>query len=130
MRALKAGIIYGLLGFAAGFLFGALREMLFIPLFGDRAGHLIEFPLLMVLIFLIAAALIRRREIRSATSAAVVGVTGVAILLAVESTFALAVMGQSTDEYLAGFNVLNGELFPVGLAAMALAPVFFARRER
>ena len=128
MHALKAGIIYGLLGFAAGFIFGALREILFIPLFGDRAGHLIEFPMLLAAILLIASVVVRRTGIHTTSSAVVMGIVGVSVLLAIESTFALAIMGQSTDEYLASFNVLKGELFPIGLAAMALAPVFFARR--
>ena len=130
MHALKAGIIYGLLGFAAGFFFGAMREILFIPLFGDRAGHLIEFPMLLAAILLIASVVVRRTGIHTTSSAVVMGIVGVSVLLAIESTFALAVVGQTTDEYLASFNVLKGELFPIGLVMMALASVFFARRQR
>lgn len=35
----------GALGFAAGFAFGVLRRPVLIPVFGDRMGHLAEFPM-------------------------------------------------------------------------------------
>lgn len=41
---LKTATAYGFIAFLIGFLFGATREMSLIPLFGETAGELIEFP--------------------------------------------------------------------------------------
>jgi hypothetical protein len=53
-----------------------------------------------------------------------VGLGGVAVLLLIESGFALGLLRQPLDEYLASFDIRQGALFPIGLAAMALAPRF------
>ncbi|MEM5517227.1 hypothetical protein WNY37_09715 [Henriciella sp. AS95] len=59
------------------------------------------------------------------------GVLGTLILLLIESLFALGIMGMTISQYLTSFDVSNGRLFPIGLLAMALAPLlarFLPRR--
>ena len=45
------------------------------------------------------------------------------VLVVLESTLALGVLGQPAERYLAGYDILAGALFPYGLTVMALAPV-------
>lgn len=118
--------LYGVLGFAAGFAFGALRQLVLIPAFGDRMGHLIEFPM----ITLAACAIGVWVGARSTPPALAIGVLGVAVLIAFESTMALGFMRVSLADYLVGYDLTRGSLFPVGLALMAAAPLLGRRLKR
>lgn len=109
---------YGGLGFAAGFVFGVLRQLVLIPAFGERAGHLIEFPMVTLTVFGLGAWI----GARSAAPALGIGLLGAAVLIAFESTMALGFAGLSLSDYLAGYDITRGALFPFGLAAMVLAP--------
>lgn len=119
LRALiLAGAAYGTLGFAAGFLFGALRELVLIPGLGERTGHLAEFPM----VTLAACAIGLWIGARTRAPALGIGLIGVAVLIAFESTLALTFAGLSLADYLAYYDMTRGSLFPIGLALMALAP--------
>lgn len=118
----KLTLIYGLEAFAVGFVFGALRELVFRPLMGEPAAHWAEFPLVTGLVCLIGYRIGRGIGYRLDTF--LTGVGGVAVLLVIESAFAFGVLRQSPEEYLAAFDISRGALFPFGLAAMALAPRF------
>lgn len=110
---------YGALGFAAGFVFGALRQLALIPAFGDREGHLIEFPMVTLTVFGIGVWI----GARSTAPGLAIGVLGAAILIALESTMSLTFAGLSLSDYLASYDVTRGALLPFGLAAMVLAPL-------
>lgn len=122
LQVLRAILVYGTLTFAAGFVFGVLRELALIPLLGRDAGRWIEFLIMIAATF--ATARIALRQIRTATGGAMLalGLGGTAFLLLLESTFALYVMRVALKTYLASFNVLDGELFAWGLAFMIAAP--------
>lgn len=113
------GAIYGALGFTAGFAFGALRQLVLIPAFGDRIGHLVEFPL----VTLAACAIGIWIGARTTAPALAIGVVGVLVLIAFESTMALGFMRVPLADYLAGYDLTRGELFPIGLTLMAIAPL-------
>ena len=124
-----AGTIYGVFCFTAGFVSGAIREFILIPAIGTTTGHLIEFPLILVAIGVIARLLVRRSFAGSAMSHwLALGVIGVTVLVVIESTFALAIMGVPLATYLAGYDVTEGALFPLGLLWMAVAPMVMGRR--
>jgi hypothetical protein len=116
----------GGLGFAVGFAFGALRRPVLIPAFGDRMGHLAEFPM----VTLAACVLGIWTGGKSAAPALALGVLGVAVLIAFESAMAPGFMRLSLADYLAGYDLTRGALFPVGLALMALAPALGRRFRR
>lgn len=118
--------VYGALGFAAGFVFGALRQLVLIPVFGDRMGHLIEFPV----VTLAACAIGLWIGARTTAPALAIGLLGVAILIAFESTMALGFMRVPLTDYLAGYDLTRGALFPIGLALMAAAPLLGRRLRR
>ena len=113
------GLAFGSLSFAAGFAFGALRELMLIPALGERIGHLTEFPM----VTLAACAIGVWIGARSTAPALAVGLLGVAVLIAFESTMALGFMRVSLADYLAGYDLTRGALFPIGLALMALSPL-------
>lgn len=119
-------LAYGALGFAAGFFFGVLRQIVLIPAFGDRMGHLIEFPF----VTLTACAIGIWIGARTIAPALAIGLLGVAVLIAFESTMALGLMRLSLADYLAGYDLTRGELFPIGLAFMAVAPLLGRRLRR
>lgn len=119
-------LAYGALAFAAGFVFGVLRQLVLIPAFGHRMGHLIEFPFVTLAACAIGVWIGRRTH----APALAIGLLGVMVLIAFESTMALGLMRLSLADYLAGFDVTRGELFPIGLALMAAAPLLGRRLRR
>lgn len=84
-----APLSYGLIGFGFGFLFGALREILLIPLFGHEHGHLLEFIPLIIAISVLGFWITAHWKIRNSFKALQTGILGVAFLLLLESTLAL-----------------------------------------
>jgi hypothetical protein len=118
--------LYGALGFAVGFAFGVLRQLVLIPAFGDRMGHLAEFPMVTLAACVIGIWI----GGKSAAPALALGVFGVAVLIVFESTMALGFMRLSLADYLAGYDLTRGALFPVGLVLMALAPALGRRFRR
>jgi hypothetical protein len=60
---------------------------------------------------------------KAAAPALAIGLAGVAVLIAFESTMALGFMRVSLADYLAGYDLTRGALFPAGLALMALSPL-------
>ncbi|KCZ48664.1 MULTISPECIES: hypothetical protein [unclassified Hyphomonas] len=121
-RTWKLALVYGAAAFVFGFFFGALRELVFMPWLGDPAAHWLEFPLVTSAICFLGYR--SGRGIGFRTDTWTVGLGGVAVLLLIESGFALGLLRQPPDEYLASFDIRRGALFPIGLAAMALAPRF------
>ncbi|MEX1250112.1 MAG: hypothetical protein WEA77_02840 [Hyphomonas sp.] len=122
-KLLVWALAYGPLAFAAGFVFGALRELVLIPAFGERTGRLAEFPVATLAACAIGAWVGRRTD----APALALGVLGVLVLVALESTLALGLVRMSLREYLAGYDLTHGALFPIGLALMAVAPLLGRR---
>ena len=125
-NALLWGLLFGSLSFAAGFAFGALRELVLIPALGEHIGRLAEFPM----VTLAACAIGIWAGRKSAASPLAIGLIGVAVLIAAESTMALGFMRISLTDYLAGYDLTRGALFPIGLALMALSPMLGRRLKR
>lgn len=127
LQVWRAILIYGTLAFAAGFVFGVIRELLLIPWLGRGTGKLLEFAVMVAITFGLAR--YATGKIRHPTSGQLIalGIGGMVILLALEAMFTLYVMQLPLEKYLASFNVLKGELFPFGLLAMAIAPLLMHR---
>ena len=123
LQLLRAILVYGTLAFAAGFVFGVIRELVLIPLLGKTAGKWAEFIPLIGAIFFVAAFALRQLKTPDKRALLIMGLGGVAVLLMFESLFALYVMQVPLAAYLESFNVLKGELFVWGLAMMAVAPL-------
>lgn len=124
-----SAVLYGVVAFAIGFMFGALRELALIPWLGERAGHWAEFPLVTASIMAVGIWLSRRRRLGTAP-ALLAGLGGVFVLLIVEGAFALGLMGMSVEAFLSTFNIFAGALFPYGVVLMGLAPWMATRFSR
>ncbi|MEM8877966.1 MAG: hypothetical protein AAGD23_08835 [Pseudomonadota bacterium] len=124
MRSVAAGLTYGIGAFGIGFLFGALREFVLIPQLGQRTGHLAEFHLVIGGVVALGLWLgLRLAAPRSRMRLLATGLLGVALLVFVESSFAVGVLGLSWGDYLAAYDLTKGALFPIGLALMTIAPL-------
>jgi hypothetical protein len=131
MRLISAGLIYGAGAFGVGFLFGAIREFVLIPQFGERAGHLAEFPFVTGGVMALGVWIgLQLNPPRNLARLLLNGLLGVALLVLIESSFAIGILGVSWADYLSAYDITRGALFPVGLALMAVAPVLsrFIRR--
>lgn len=118
----RAAVVYGIAAFAIGFVFGVIRELALLPLAGRRMAHAIEFPFVTLAVCIAAWRIVLWREAWSAKALALWGVCGTLVLIALESIFALYVVGVPLAAYLEGYNVAQGALFPFGLAIMIAAP--------
>lgn len=117
----RLSLAYGAFGFAIGFLFGALREFVLAPLVGSSLAGWIEFPLVTIAVALLGAWL-GRRSVLTLPALALAGIFGTILLILFESAFALGLLREPAETYLAGYNLLAGEPFPIGLLIMAAAP--------
>lgn len=91
---LALSALCGALSFAAGFAFGVLRRPVLIPAFGDRMGHLAEFPMVTLAACVIGIR-IGGKSAAPALAPGVFGVFGVAALIAFESAMAPGFMRLS-----------------------------------
>lgn len=123
LSLLRWSLAYGLGGFALGFVFGALRELVLIPQLGLTGGRWAEFPLVTLSIAALGVWIGRRAR----PPALAIGLLGVAVLVVAESFLAVVVLRQPIEAYAAQYNVLRGALFPYGLAVMGLAPLLGRR---
>ncbi|MGQ0741706.1 MAG: hypothetical protein ACT4OG_05355 [Alphaproteobacteria bacterium] len=118
--AIKAGIAYFVLIFAAGFVFGSVRAFVLIPLLGETGralGMLIELPIVLGLSWFVCGYLISNFGVGAARSERLaMGVTAFVLLLTGELALRL-VSGRSFSEFIASYTTWE---MSVGLAAQIL----------
>jgi hypothetical protein len=128
MPMVRQGVFYGAIGFAIGFIFGTLRELVLIPWLGAEVGRWIEFPLVVGGVVIAARWLFAEPSSGAWPARLTAGAIGVMVLVALESGLALGVLRMPVESYLAGYDITRGALFPLGLMIMLAAPVLVARR--
>lgn len=107
---------------------GVAREALLVPMLGPAAGLVASGAVLAVLVLLAALASVRwlavnRREAWG------IGALWLALTLAFEFSFGAFVQHKAWGELLAAYTFRGGNLWPVVLAVIAVAPAL-ARRLR
>lgn len=122
-RLAKHALTYAAFLWAAGFAFGVVREMLLRPAVGPVWAQLAEAPVMAVVIWLAAGWIVRR----GTRAPLAVGIAATLVLIAVETVFALAVLGQTPAAYLSAYDVTRGTVFPLLLVFTALAPAIRIR---
>jgi hypothetical protein len=116
--AAKAGVIYFLLIFAAGFLLGVIRIKLVIPNFGALAGLLIELPLILTLSWLACRLVIRKLRVPADIQPRLVmGAVALALMLLSETAVAIIGLDQRLGAHIDQYGTVNGL---IGLAALLL----------
>lgn len=124
----STGVYFGLV-FGAGFVLGAGRVFLLVPILGDRVAELIEAPIMLVVIVLSARFTIRRMpEPTALTARLAVGFAALAVLLLVEFTVVLWLRDLSIRHYLAERDPVAGSVYVASLSFFALAPAIVGAR--
>lgn len=129
MQILKAGTLYFVLVFGAGFVLGPIRILWVIPRFGTRTAELMEAPVMLVVIIVTARRVVRRLAVPPATSGRLgMGCAALALLLVAEYTLVLWLRGLSLSEYLASRDPVSGAVYYVMLGVFAITPLLVIRR--
>ena len=129
MQVLKAGALYSVLVFGAGFVLGPIRILWVAPRVGERTAELMEAPIMLVVIVL-AARWIARRVAGLPTPLRLlgVGVVALGLLLVVEFTVVLWLRGLTIGEYFERRDPVAGTVYIVMLGVFAVMPLLVARR--
>lgn len=129
MQVLKGGVLYFVVVFAAGFVFGTARTLWIAPQAGTRMAELMEAPMMLVVTIIAARWVVCHFAIPSVASARLqMGGIGLALLLVAEFGLVLWIRGLSAREYLATRDPVSGTVYYLMLAVFAIMPLFVARR--
>lgn len=129
MRILKAGMLYFVFVFGAGFLLGPIRILWVVPRLGTRVAELLEAPIMFVITIVAARWIVRRLAVPSTASSRLsMGGIALGLLLIAEFTLVLWLRGLSIREYLAGRDAVAGTVYYVMLGGFAIMPLLVARR--
>ena len=128
-QILKAGELYFVVVFAAGFVLGTIRTLWIVPSFGARRAELMEAPIMFATTVFASRWVVQRLALRPSLSRRIaVGLIALVLLLLAEFTFVLWIRGLTIAEYLAGRDPVTGTTYVVLLAAFALMPSLAGRR--
>jgi hypothetical protein len=126
--ALRAGIVYFAVVFAAGFALGTLRVTVLVPRLGELGAVALELPLMLAVSWLACGWLLRSFAVPRRTAArAAMGALGLALLLAAELVLGSVAFGRTLPGQLAAWQTLPGAL---GLAAQLAFGLFPLMRRR
>jgi hypothetical protein len=130
MKSLKAGALYFVLVFGAGFVLGPIRILWLVPRVGERAAELIEEPVMLAVIFFAARWVTGRLAVPVAPGARLaMGLAGLALLLAAEFSLVLGLRGLTLADYFAQRDPVAGAVYHAMLGVFALMPLLIARRD-
>lgn len=128
-HVLKAGTLYFILVFAAGFVLGTIRTFLVVPHFGTRMAELMETPIMLTVIGLTARWVVRRLHVPYRVSLRFgMGCIALVLLLAAEFTLVLLLRGMSIKEYCATLDPVSGTVYYISLGIFAVIPLLVCRK--
>ena len=128
MYLLKAGTVYFLWVFAAGFALGVVRELWLTPWLGTRVAELAEMPLMLVVVVLAARWTVGRFTLPTSMPARWgVGLLAVGWLLLAEIALVIGLRGLTLMEYVAARDPVAGTAYALSLLLMAAMPWLVGR---
>ena len=128
-QAVKAGVLYFMLVFSAGFVLGAIRTLWVVPKLGVRTAELMEAPLMFGVSILAARWVVRRLRVPpDCLRRLALGCVALGFMLLVEFTFVLWIRGLTIREYFAARDPISGGVYCLTLGAFAVIPVFVERQ--
>ncbi len=128
-RILSTSLIYFGLVFGAGFALAPVRMVLLQPRVGERLAELLELPWMVLLSWLIASWLMRRRLMPYRRwQRLLVGALALLLMLLAEFWVVLFVRELSLAEYFAARDPVAGLGYYIALVLFAAMPVRVARR--
>jgi hypothetical protein len=124
MRTLKAGALYFVLVFGAGFVLGIPRVLWIAPRLGARAAELMESPVMLLVIIFAAGWVVRRFSLPPTVAARLgAGAIALALLLATEFTVVLKIRHLTLAQYIAGRDPVAGTVYALMLLVFVLMPL-------
>ncbi|MFI9652871.1 hypothetical protein [Guyparkeria halopsychrophila] len=131
MKVIKAGTVYFLWVFAAGFALGVVRELWLAPWLGTRAAELAEMPVMLLVVVLSAHWTLRRFALPATMPTRLAtGMLAVGWLLLAEIALVLGLRGLTLAEYLGGRDPVAGTAYALSLLLMAAMPWLLGRAGR
>jgi len=129
MHVLRAGALYFLLVFGAGFVPGPIRILWIVPRVGTRTAELMEAPIMLVVIAFAARWLVCRPGVPPGKASRLgVGLVALGFLLTAEFTLVRWLRGLTPSAYLAERDPVAGAVYVVLLGVFAIMPLFVARK--
>lgn len=129
--SLKFSIAYFAIVFTAGFLLGVGRVLWLVPVLGERGAELVELPVMLLIVAVVARFLVRRwRDLLSYGRTLTSGLVALALLLVVEFSVVLYVRGLTIGEYFATRDSVFGAAYAFSLVAFAVMPTIMLMRVR
>ncbi len=123
--AVRRGLYYFLAVFAVGFVLGAIRTLVLIPVIGEVGGVLVELPVMLAISWLICGALCHQNQ--SVTDATVMGGTAFALLMLAEAGLSLWLWDRTLIQHLALYTEPVHLLGLAGQVAFASFPLLHRR---
>jgi hypothetical protein len=124
----KPALVYFVLTFAAGFVFGTFRTLILAPHVGEVAAVLIECPFILSASFLIARWVLRHHAPgATAGRRLVIGLVAFAMLMVAELMMAL-IGGVGPQEYAASLSRAAGAIGLGAQTLFAFIPLFIRPR--
>ena len=124
--ALRAGVVYFLAVFAAGFVLGVLRTLFVAPRIGVLAAVAVELPIVLAVGWWVSARL-QRGSSRTSRDAVLMGGTAFVLLMLAEVSLSIALFGRTFAEHLSLYVDADHQLGLAGQIACALIPMVQVR---
>ena len=128
MRILKAGLVYFLVVFGAGFALAFVRLPLLVPRFGVRTAELLEIPVMLAVIVWASRRLAQRHPDLSHSSRLLAGIVALVLLVGAELVVAYALGDRSPSQYIASRDPVSGSVYLASLVFFAASPALWSSR--
>lgn len=126
--AIRAGVAYFAVVFAAGFVLGTVRTLFLAPRIGALAAVLVELPLMLAVAWLVCRWMVRRLAVGDAWSGRLLmGIVAFVLLLAAELALSLLLFGGTVTGFLAALGTPAGAAGLAGQVAFAALPLLVRR---
>ncbi|MDE2415445.1 MAG: hypothetical protein KGM60_11855 [Comamonadaceae bacterium] len=128
MNILKAGLVYFLRVFGAGFALALVRVPFLVPRLGARNAELLETPIMLGVIIWASWRLADRHVELGRLARLLAGTVAFTLLVTAELLVAYALGMRSFGEYIGARDPVSGSIYAASLLVFALAPACWRNR--
>lgn len=123
-NALKAGFVYFLLVFAAGFALGTLRMLVIVPAVGELVAVALELPFILAISWIVCRRVLRRIHVpKLANYRLAMGALAFILLMLAEVLVSTQLVGRDLASHFALYRTLPVFMGLLGQIAFALFPL-------
>jgi hypothetical protein len=126
MRIMKAGFVYFLLVFGAGFALAFVRLPFLVPAFGVRTAELMEAPVMLAVIAWSSRRLASTQPAFSRWQRLAAGILALACLVVAELVVAYFLGARSASQYITSRDPVSGSVYLASLVFFAAAPALWS----